>query len=309
MKKKIFKKYILIKIYSRNILLLIILFTSLFLNSCSGNSKDNNTNKWRQGTEGIVFNFNKDNPSNEVISSQNLNVVLEYSNKGSYDVNDLRFYLYGYDPNILFGSNVQASNQIAVEGKSLYVPQGSQTNFISWQTQINSPINAESFKQELTITACYSYKTIASPELCIEPKTYTTTSQKCKFTVEDLGSSQGAPIVITSINPITTDDKIYLEIYFSNKGKGNPFSGSLNSCYNSIDIKDIDTINSISIRTSGTTFTCKPKTKIRLTNGNGFVICEAPLRTTSYYITPIDIILDYNYRESISKTITIINLK
>ncbi|MEM4397430.1 MAG: hypothetical protein QW757_02265, partial [Candidatus Woesearchaeota archaeon] len=82
-----------------------------------------------------------------------------------------------------------------------------------------------------------------------------------------------------------------------------------NNCYNSVDIKDIDTINYIRVTSSGTTFTCKPEGKIRLTNGQGFAICEAPINTKSYYITPINIILDYNYRETISKTIKIVNYK
>ncbi|MEM2139064.1 MAG: hypothetical protein QXM96_02840 [Candidatus Woesearchaeota archaeon] len=281
------------------------------LNSCtSNNSSSSGKNiNWRTGTDALIMNFNKDNPPTEAISTQNLNVVVEFSNKGAYNINDLKFYLTGYDPNILFESSVQTSNPISLEGKSLYVPQGSQTEFITWKTKINSPKNTDSFKQDLTVTACYHYKTIANPTLCIEPQTYSNANQKCKFIVQDLGSSQGAPIVINSINPKTTDDTVYLEIQFSNKGKGSVFSGNNNNCYNSVDIRDIDSINYIKVTSSGTSFKCKPEGKIKLDNGNGFAICEAPIKTNSYYITPINIELDYSYRQTISKTLTIINMK
>ncbi len=288
-------------------------FFLLILASCTndtGSSSGKNTN-WRTGTDGIKINFMADNPPSEVFSNQELSVIVEYSNKGAYDVNNLRVYLMGYDKSILFGSPVQSTNSIAIEGKNQYATQGSQTSYISWKTRVNSPQQVDSFKQDLTATACYHYQTIATPTICVDPKKGSlVSSNSCKFTVQDLGSNQGGPIAVTSVTQKTTDTKVYLEIVFENKGGGTVFSSSSSdNCYNNIDIRDIDTLNWIKVSTPSSSFVCKPEGKLRLTNGKGFAICEGGLSGQSYFVTPLNIVLDYNYRQSISKTISIVNLK
>ena len=168
----------------------------------------------------------------------------------------------------------------------------------------------DSFKQELSATACYTYQTIATPSICIDPKKYDlVSSDGCSFDVQDLGSSQGGPIAVTSIEQKTTGDRVYLEIHFENKGSGISFSSSsLNNCYNSISIDDADTISSIKVYTPSTSFSCKPEGRVRMTNKKGYVICEAPISGKTYFVTPLNVVLNYKYRESISKTITVVNI-
>jgi hypothetical protein len=293
------------------LVLAVMVFSLSSCTSDSGSSGSKNTN-WRTGSEGITMSFVADNPPSEVVSTQEMNVIVKFANRGASDVNNLRFYLSGYDKALLFvGYDAMTSSNIALEGKNQFNPTGSQEGFETWKTKVNSPRDIDSFKQDFTVTACYSYKTIATPNICIDPMKYDLTSSgKCKFDISDLGSSQGGPIAVTSIKQKTTDSKVYLEIYFANKGTGTPFSGKpVENCYNSLSINDIDTIESISVSMpGGGSFDCNPKGKLRLTSGSGYVVCQAGISGSSYYVSPLNIVLDYNYRQTMTKEITIVNV-
>ncbi len=286
----------------------------LIISSCTTtDTNSDNKNNWRSGTDGIRFNFMPDQPSSEVLSSQELGVIVEYTNKGASTANNMIFYLSGYDSNILrFASSSKSVGSL--DGKDQYNTQGSQTEFVNWKTGISIPSEVDSFKQDITVTACYHYQTIANPNVCIDPNRYElVSSSKCKYDIEGLGSSQGGPIAVTSIKQKTTNDKVYLEIYFENKGNGNSFSPDLqstNNCHTSIGINEIDTleVEEVSMSSGSTRFSCKPTGTIRLTSGRGYIICEAPLRGDLAYTTPLKVVLDYNYRQSISKTVTIVNM-
>ena len=278
-----------------------------------GGSGGSTNTKWRTGTDGIIMSFAQDSPPSEVVSTQQVNVIVEYSNKGAFDVDNLVFYLSGYDNTIFsFGRPVMEERAPRITGKSQFYPEGSQLGFINWRAEVNTPQTADSFTQDLTVTSCYSYQTIANPSICIDPKKYDyVVAGRCKFDVSDLGSSQGGPIAVTSIKQKTTNNRVYLEIYFENKGSGVPFSPSIGvtNCYNSITLNDKDTVRVSQVYLpGGRSFTCNPNTNIRLTNNRGFVICELPISGESYYVTALTVVIDYNYRQSMTKSLKVVNV-
>lgn len=296
----------------------LLIIALIMLASCtnSGSSGSSNEN-FRSGTEGLKFSFVLDNPPSEVLSTQELSVMTEFSNKGATNINPggLIFYLTGYDSTILFGNQVMAMNLGEVlEGKSQFNTQGSQSAFGKWVTRPNTKNlpKIDSFKQDLTLTACYKYSTIATPEVCVDPQKYDTAdSGKCNFEIRNLGGSQGAPIAVSQIKLRTTSDTAYFEIHFQNSGKGTSFlpSKGIENCYTSLGVQDLNMVYLKKISLSGVDFTnsCKPSRNVRLVGGKGFIACERPI-SGSYFTGVLDIELDYNYRDSISKQISIVNL-
>lgn len=293
----------------------------IILASCTGSTGNSNSpEKWRSGTDALKFNFVSDNPPSEVLSTQKLNIMAEFSNKGAESIpaGGLVFYLTGYDKSILFGNDLMylKSNEL-LEGKSQYNPQGSQSSFGKWETRINTAQlpRIDSFKQDFTLTACYKYKTVATPEVCVDPEKYdSAVAGKCNFEVRNLGSSQGAPVSVSQVNLRTTSDTAYFEIHFKNNAKGKddvPYlpSKGLDNCYTSLGIQDVNMIQISKVSLSGIDFTnsCKPSRQVRLVNGQGFVACERPI-SGSYFTGVMNIELDYNYRQSISKQISIVNV-
>ena len=232
--------------------------------------------------------------------------------------NDAKFYLTGYDPAILFGGDPskEADSEIgAMGGKNQYNTEGSQAAYVKWKTDVDlrGVPDVDSFNQDLTLTACYKYVTKANPLVCLDPLEYELVSAgECNFDVQDLGTSQGAPIAVSNINLKTTGKKAYFEIHFQNKGKGIPFlpSKSLNNCFNSLSLSDINMIKLKTISVSGKPFTsnCQPSNEIRLINGKGFAVCEMEIAAESYYKGVMEIEIEYNYRDTLSKSITVINV-
>jgi hypothetical protein len=288
----------------------------LFLAACeTGNTNQGTKNiDWRTGTDGIVMSYFQDNPPSEVLSRSKVPVIVRYSNKGAYNVNDLNFYLSGYDTQILSFSAKSQTYGIDIGGKDQYNTAGSQEAFASWEApraNMNNLASVDNFKQTITVTACYTYETIATPTICVDPNKYETMTTRCTFDVKDLGSSQGAPIAVTSVKQRTTDDEIYLEISFENKGKGTPFLPNTNQCQN-LDYTEVNKIKLQKVSFSnGVTFReCKPS-EIRLENNKGYAICSTGLPSrSSFYETPLLIQLRYKYRENLAnKEITIVNVK
>ena len=297
----------------------VILCLVVLLTACTTTSSSNPGNKnWQTGTEGVRMSFLADNPPAEVLSSQDFNIIVEYANKGTHDISagNLVFYLTGYDKTILFGGAPYKSESTgAIGGKNQFNTQGSQAAYAKWKTtpRITDVPDVDSFKQDLTLTACYSYSTTANPEVCLDPLEYELVAAgKCDFDVRELGSSQGAPIAVTDVKLKTTGDKAYFEIHFQNKGGGIPYlpSKGLTGCYNSLSLSDVNMIKLTKVYLSNDDFTgsCQPSDEVRLINGRGFAVCEKKISGDSHYVGVMNIEVEYYYRETMSKSITVINV-
>jgi hypothetical protein len=295
----------------KTIILLTILI--IFISACTTgiNSNGNSdsataSNKYRVGTSGIQMNYAANNPPSSITSTEGISVIVEYSNIGATAINDLIFYLTGYDPTVFnFGNSVVSASSPALPGKDHFNEQGSQKEFVTWKAGVSVPSGYDTFSQELSVTACYSYQTVASPTICVDPGTYgVSESQSCSFSVKDLGSSQGGPLAVTSLKQTTRDSKIRLELNIENKGGGTPYSNNLptQNCYNSLQLNDVNTfsITEISLP-GGRRFTCQPSGIIRLNGGKATVYCDLPLNSQSYFVSPLKIVLDYKYRQTLPK--------
>lgn len=293
------------KTYTLFLLVLLTLITSCTVGQDTGATDT----QWRTGTQGLVMNFVPDNPPSEVLSNQEVNVMVEVTNKGAHDVNSINFYVTGYDSSILPLSQVD-SPRLPLLGKSAFNPEGSIVDFVRWSATVNAPPEVDSFEQRIAVTACYNYQTIANPEICIDPQKYSyTATSKCPFDIRNLGGGQGGPIAVSSIRQKTTNNRVFLEIHIANAGSGIPFTGSIGNCHTSLDLSQIDSLNSVSVRTQTQgTYTCRPA-QVILHNGKGFIVCDAGVPSgESYFVTPLIITLDYGYRQTASKTMTVVNI-
>jgi hypothetical protein len=287
---------------------MLLLVLILLVSACTDSGSSSST-KWRTGTDGIVMNFVDNSPPSQVIGAQQVHVIVEYYNRGAHELTDARFYLTGYDPNIL-GFSQTGSPRLPLPGKSIYNPQGSYMDAISWTATVNSPQRVDSFVQDLTVTACYKYQTIASPEICVDPQKFDyTAATKCGFTVRNLGSSQGGPVAVTDVKQKSTNNRILLEITIENKGRGTPFTGQTDRCHTALQYSNINTVYVQSVSLGGNrNFHCLPGNQVRLNNGRGFVVCETPMPGGTYFVSPLVITLDYGYRQSMSRSLTVVNV-
>lgn len=285
--------------------------------ACSTEISSPDRGNWRTGTEGIVMSYVPDNPPSEIVSSSNLNLMIKYANKGASDVKDLDFHVRGYDNKIIdlqskTASGISLTTGISIGGKNQFDTQGSQEAYAEWAANtinMEGLGNIDNFKQSFSVTACYSYETIASPEICIDPKKYDfVADSRCSFDVQNLGTSQGAPIAVTEVRQKMTNKDIFLELHFENKGRGTPYLAS--NCLE-LGYTDVNKIKLESVAMSNNLVfdDCNPR-EIRLIENKGFAICRRILpQTSSFFQTPLKITVKYKYRETLpAKEVTIVNL-
>ena len=177
----------------------------------------------------------------------------------------------------------------------------------SFTTKINGlPTGTDVYEPYIILTACYGYKTIANPVVCIDPNPFGvyTASKACQpRTVTEMGG-QGAPIAVTKVEQIPSRGKVQFKIYIENKAKGKAIADEKVSTCNLIeptDYKYINKIDSYEVEASGLNLVaCQPDPEnLRLVDDKGVIICSFDTdQSVPAYTTPLKIELDYNYMES-----------
>ncbi|VVB81833.1 Uncharacterised protein [uncultured archaeon] len=276
------------------------------------------TGEFRYGTEGLSMSFVANMPPARVYDNSPFIVTLLVENKGTSPVSNAysRFYLSGFDQNIISGISTQGTSVTGdvLRGRDQYMPKGD-VDTITFTGQI-PVLTIEKYQPVILATACYAYSTVANPAVCLDPNPYGATSvQKvCTPGAVSLGS-EGAPVAVTSVNVEPSPGTTRFTINVQNVGGGDVFDPAvLSSCspygpglaFNQIDIVHLYdvSVGGISIKNS-----CRPldaNGNIRLANGAGAVYCEVSgLKGQNAYITPLSVELSYGYRQGISKSVEI----
>jgi hypothetical protein len=221
----------------------------------------------------------------------------------------------------LFGKELTARSSINPQGGFLTVE--FEGNIAANNLQV------EQYDPTILATICYPYKTIAGPNVCVDPDPFDDKQEKvCRLGSHSL-TSQGAPIAVKTIDQEASSNKLRFKIVIENVGNGDVIKpDSMDKCGGTGDNRlkrdDFDLVEltqakvgTIDLLSDSGNSKCGPFAKqgtklIRLFDGEGFVICsvdknEIPVSTA--YTTPLNIELSYGYRSTTSKSISIKKLK
>jgi hypothetical protein len=301
---------------------------ALALNACVRPSGSTGFNRDTiTGTEGLIINFLPGNPQESylVYGDEPISVILEVKNKGAYPSEDEenllsrgQAYLSGFDETIIImEENSKRLNREFLTGVSYINPEGS-VDVIEFKGDIIAQgVIVDKYTPTILATVCYPYITKASPSVCIDPFPYDEKQKKvCKIGSQTL-PTQGAPIAITRIDQEASSSKMQFKISIKNVGGGdalsldslencNPFSGP------KLNRKDFDKVEMLAATAGPFELDCGPFVdgrNIRLSNGEGFVICslksDSFIDAGSAYTTPLNLRFRYGYRSTITKPITI----
>ena len=263
---------------------------------------------FRTGTQGLVMRFIQGSPPPEVYEGDQLDVTVEYTNKGAFDITSGYIYLSGFDKNYLrFDRDMLAG--LAAKGKDEFNPLGNIINTFTFTVSpVTMPDNADLFPQGLKATACYKYRTYAIGKVCIDPDPYGVKFEEkiCDFKSTTVGGSQGAPVAVTSIEPQTSRNRVQYKVNIANVGGGTVISNSapIADCHSKLERTEIDKVD-IRAQFSDNEMICEPS-PVYITGGNGFAIChwEGDVGAEAYE-TSLTVQLDYGYRNSIATDVRI----
>jgi hypothetical protein len=286
--------------------IIILLIVISILSGCkgsSGNPKQGAINQidYHTGSQGIVLRFLPGSPPTSLYKGDPLSVVVEYSNKGAFDVNGGQLYISGYDNNyVTFTPDYTLS--LSAKGKSEFNPLGDLSNTFEFNDDaVSMPARVDSYSPKFLVTACYKYKTEAYKEACIDPDPYTIAPQEKVCIVHDLAfGTQGAPVAVTSAQEVTSRNRVQFKVFVSNVGGGTVIDdrSSISDCHVRLKRTDIDKVRIVA-KFSDKQLKCEPEI-VPLVSGSGISICsyEGNLGNEAY-LTVLNIELFYGYRTSI----------
>lgn len=269
------------------------------------------------GTEGIVMQFLPDQPPQKVYTGGPLNFLIEARNRGTYTVPNAMFYLTGYDPNMIFGMRADYPLPEPLEGKNQFNPEGGYTTLSFESADMNLPPSMPNYKPNFLLTACYPYQTTATPLVCVDPNPQDTISDKACQVQKVYGTgSQGAPVAVQSVETEANPRGMYFRIHIANMGSGEGGSGmpfsmdALGKCPGQLTYSDLNTIRYYAELGGEQLFDCQPSNgEVRLVNDKAVIFCKYNFaRAGLAYQTPLKVVLEYGYKNSISKIVEIENL-
>ena len=278
---------------------------------------------YRTGTHGLEMYFVTNAPPYRVYDGDSLDIMIELKNKGAYPESDTflgKIELSGFDPNAIRGT-WDGGNGIPVNlrGRSREYPDGGYDIMTySDRRGVKVPFGGPRYDATILATACYKYKTIADPIVCIDPEPYKVIEERkvCHFDdTISTGGGQGAPVAITRIEERVSSDNIIFDIYISNVGNGKVIDwGSYEYCPFDLELKDVNRVRVNARLPFDSNPECTPTGSgsepiLLRDGGTGFITCKfrKPESGTAFR-TPLHIELDYVYSSSIEKRVEIVKV-
>ncbi|MDO8511002.1 MAG: hypothetical protein Q7S55_02450 [Nanoarchaeota archaeon] len=271
----------------------------------------------KTGTQGVELQLIQDSPPSILYDQSDLIALVEVKNKGSYDLKaqDCFVHVTGFDRNIIsgsfFGPRSCAEGVGLLEGKNLYNTEGS-SNILEFESSINLPLQVPDYNPTLNFLSCYHYHTIANPSVCVDPLFYQVSAEQktCRPKDVAMAGGQGGPVGVSYVGVDMVGNRAIFEINIRNMGTGrvlSPFANINNCGQASIDYQDLDRVQYNVEMTGGGKVNCKPQDGfVRLSNGQGKVICTFDIPGSSAFETPLLIDLDYSYTDSFQKSVRIV---
>ncbi len=303
------------------ILVLLVLLTACSDLGGIGSSSSSNED-YRKGNSALVLSFMASSPPSELFDEDQLYIGIEAKNLGAQDIAGT-FYFSGFDTQIFSGppsSQIGFSNKphaFKLEGKSFYSPEGGY-NVFSFAENINN-LKVTSYNPTILVTACYSYSTLATTEICLDPDPYSTAQNKaCRSNDVSLSGGQGGPIEVTSVDVDPSKNSARFTFHIRNGGGGIVYDpAKVENCNPShpqgIRPEDINKIHIDSVTIGGMgnsiTSSCKPSgQELRLVDGKAVYMCSVQNipEGTGAYMAPLSIEMSYGYRSSVSRSVKII---
>ncbi len=261
------------------------------------------------GSDGLVMKFLDNAPPSVVPANSYFPLGLYLQNKGAVDIANGKIVIRHPEDMIWLSRSSFAVN---IEGKETIMTGGRQVNIVDGQTKNPGKIGTEKPKARISATSCYDYATKLSTGLCVNPDPYglkKLAGKKAACETKTLAfNSQGAPVVITKIEPVTTVRgeaiDMTLRVYLANRNsgivyrKGSDFCGSKEGGANSIFVR---------ASLLGRDTACSPAELVLSDRSDeNYVICSfADIQTEGAFVTQLSVVAEYGYSTTITKDFAI----
>ncbi len=312
----------------------IIIFSMMLLfTACSsgGDSAPTTTSPWLGGTEGLRIEFLEGEPPTELLDNneepfsisiqvKNMGEDVVYEDEATFKVKGIPAVDLGVAPNDLIkgpGSDIEARRKNTDTGNPIESP----PVFVSFEDLKYVPDLAGNLNREFFLEACYKYDTQATADLCIKENLRDTDDDKvCSIAGPKRFANSGAPVQITRFEEYGRgENSVGFTFEISHVGTQGLLYRLGTGCN---DIPQNE--NRVEVRINVPSFedgglSCSGLTDKRteegwpvvgiksIQGGPQEVNCEITLPEGEKFdgVTSVDIMLSYDYAQTIQKTVLI----
>jgi len=332
---------------NKNFIFILFILAILIVGCRPPTSTQGEDTSYRTGTEGLVMNFIPGAPPSKMFADEDdvyIPISIEIRNKGAYPTSkdydgwdiDSVIFIGGYDKKIIgqweLGDESVAEPRVdlnekkdVLEGKSINNPKGGYDLLEFTGTASLGDIEVDKYTPNFLVTACYEYKTKASPNVCIDPRPFSTVNERKVCNIHDVSlTNQGAPVAVTKVESKALSNSIQFKIHFKNVGKGEVIAiDELEKCSSAgekLEKRHMDFVKIEEVEIGGNSIKsdCGQLLNIdsygdyaRLINNQGFIVCNLKNYkedVDSAYTTPLYVELSYGYRTAISSSVEIVKV-
>ncbi len=276
------------------------------------------------GNDGLDFSFKENQPPLKVIDNNQepFFITLNLQNKGEFTIpeNKIISSLSGVNGEAFSLSSLNAKLAIALEGKSKsgdQIVQSSPEELQFDQAIYKYDLNAD-FPTSLRADICYLYQTRSVAKVCLKKNPIEkNTEDKCTINSDKvIAESSSAPVKIKDVKQRSSAvNEIKLTFTISNVGKGQVYSPTTFSdkCVDVSAGKD-EVLLEVTSNSAKSGIKCSQlkdtnKGIIKLALKEKVINCNIPTSNIQdiAFEEPVNIVLNYFYKDSIEKQITVVN--
>jgi len=178
------------------------------------------------GTSALMMSFVEGAPPTQLVAGKTYPIYLDISNHGGADIEagSIRFYLYGFSPEVLQNINFHVVNENKLVKKT-EMREGGKERIIFATAAKPAELKAP-YTFTMKVDACYNYKGSFDTKICIkgaEAGVCSLEGDKAKNAIQSIG-----PIQVESLTEQVQGNVLYVKALISNKGIGEVYSPTAN---------------------------------------------------------------------------------
>ena len=300
-----------------------VLIVLLFITGCKKTTEAGLTGAYIGGSEGLDISFVEDEPPERVLdaNSEQFFITLLLKNEGESDIEegDVRVTLSGIEKNQFQIDSLTKVNENFIKGlekKREEVLEGVQDE-ISYEAKYKPDLNQD-FNPTITANVCYTYSTRTLTKLCLRKDVARRAREgECVVDEKKAIENSGAPLQVISLSELKGGtNKVKVIFTIENVGEGVVYEKGALRVGDCSEGSDKENRVNVEIRpVSNLQFKCsklgdKSTGVVRLnTEGKATITCDAStsgLQETAFE-DPLNINLDYVYKERIKKVMIVEN--
>jgi hypothetical protein len=304
------------------VLLFVLMLSLLGVEGCPEEKTSGDLGAYIGGTNGMDISFVDEEPPMQVLDQDDpFYITLLVENMGEYTIPSGKIIatLSGVSKEAFNINSLSIKSSSDLFGKTKIgeeVIEGGLEELQFSQAEHKYDLPAD-FSTQLRADVCYLYKTNSLAKLCLKKNPIQRNQDDvCFVTNENVEiENSGSPLQISDVKTRAGSKSVTLTFVVENKGSGNVYEENSfsSNCILKQDKKDKISVE-IKTRTAKLPIQCgvledSNKGVVRLINDRKTISCN--IMTTSLQDTafeePVEIILDFFYKEAIGKTFTVVN--